>query len=96
MVETHFNYNESLPIMVLGLKRDLRREWTDQERELGTGTVMPQEGVRVAGEMRCDRYAECSASTGELCKQVLQDIARTAAMTTTAKGGRSEGGCLVM
>lgn len=95
-VETHFNYNEALPVMVLGLKRDLRREWTDHEREMGTGTVMPQEGVRIAGEMRCDRYAECSALTGELCKQVLEDVARTAARTTTSKGGKSEEGCKVI
>ncbi|KAH0011331.1 Rho protein, partial [Aureobasidium melanogenum] len=26
IVETHFNYDESIPIIVLGLQRDLRRE----------------------------------------------------------------------
>jgi len=84
--------------MVLGLKRDLRKEWTREEKEarrLGE-SVMPQEGLKVAQEMRCDRYAECSALTGELCREVLEDLARTAAKTTTSKGGRSEGGCLVM
>jgi Ras homolog gene family, member A len=97
VVETHFNYDESLPVMVLGLKRDLRREWTAAEKESGTGCVMPQEGVRVASEMRCDRYAECSALTGELCREVFEDVARTACMTTTDKGGRSEGTpCSVM
>lgn len=74
--------------MVLGLKRDLRRE--------GGGCVMPQEGLGVAQGMRVDRYAECSAVSGELCREVLEDIAQTAAKTTTEKGGRSEGGCLVM
>ena len=97
VVEEHFNYDESLPVMLLGLKRDLRREWTEQERNDGSGSIMPQEGVRIAGEMRCDRYAECSAVTGELCKEVLEDVARTAAMTTTEKGAKSEGTvCMVM
>lgn len=83
MVETHFNYDESLPVILLGLKRDLRREGVE-------GMVFPQEGVRVAAEMRCDRYCECSAVTGELCKEVMEDVARTAALTTTAQGGKSE------
>jgi Ras homolog gene family, member A len=41
--------------------------------------------------MRCDRYAECSALTGELMQEVFEDIARVAALTTTDKGGLSEG-----
>ena len=95
-VESHFNLDEALPVMVLGLKRDLRTEWSQFEKENGTGSVMPQEGVRVAGEMRCDRYAECSALTGELCKEVLEDVARTSAMTTTSKGAKTPGGCSLM
>lgn len=83
MVETHFNYDECLPVILLGLKRDLRREGVE-------GMVFPQEGVRIAQEMRCDRYCECSAVTGELCREVFEDIARTAALTTTANGGKSE------
>ena len=46
--------------------------------------------------MRCDRYAECSATTGELMSEVIEDIARTAAKTTTEAGGLSDGGCMVM
>ncbi|KAF2861554.1 P-loop containing nucleoside triphosphate hydrolase protein [Piedraia hortae CBS 480.64] len=89
IVETHFNYNELLPVLVLGLKRDVRNR--------GTAFVLPQEGLRVAQEMRCDRYLECSALTGELCREVIEDITNTAVMTTTAKGGRSEGAtCNIM
>ena len=97
-INGHFNYAEKLPVVVVGLKRDLRLEWTKEEQdrqELGV-SVMPQEGVRVAQEMRADRYAECSAVTGELCQEVLEDISKTAAMTTTAKGGKTEAGCVVM
>lgn len=92
-VNGHFNYDEELPVMVLGLKRDLRREWTEDEKKDGERgeSVMPQEGLGIAQQLRVDRYAECSALTGELCRQVLEDIARTAAKTTTENGGKSEG-----
>lgn len=46
--------------------------------------------------MRCDRYAECSALTGELMKEVFEDIARTAAKTTTEAGGLSEDSCVIL
>jgi len=68
---------------VLGLKRDLRREGPPE-------MVFPHEAVGVAQQMRCDRYCECSALTGELCKEVFEDIAKTAAMTTTEQGGKSQ------
>lgn len=79
---------DDIPIMLLGLKRDLRRE--------EEGVIYPQEGVKVAQDMRCDRYAECSAVTGELMDQVIEDVARTAAKTTTESGGLSQGGCKIM
>jgi len=99
VVNTHFNYDEALPVMVLGLKRDLRREWTEEEKaDGGRGeSIMPQEGLLVAQELLADRYAECSAITGELCRQVLEDVAKTAAKTTTEKGGKSDPtSCVVM
>ncbi|KAJ4299347.1 hypothetical protein N0V90_004592 [Kalmusia sp. IMI 367209] len=99
IVNSHFNYDEALPVMVLGLKRDLRREWTDEEKkDDGRGEcLMPQEGVGIATEMLCDRYAECSAVTGELCREVLEDVAKTCAKTTTEKGAKSEGtSCAIM
>ncbi len=84
-----------MPVMLLGLKRDERTE-----RTLEDGTfqcVMPQEGLQAAQEMRCDRYAECSALTGELMFQVLEDITKTAAKTTTEHGGLSDqGSCRIM
>ncbi|KAI5208385.1 P-loop containing nucleoside triphosphate hydrolase protein [Aureobasidium subglaciale] len=83
IVETHFNYDESIPVIVLGLQRDLRRDNVQ-------GMVFPQEALRVAAEMRCDRYCECSAVTGELCAEVWEDIVKTAVATASAQGGRSE------
>ncbi|MCJ1432369.1 hypothetical protein MMC27_001725 [Xylographa pallens] len=80
--------HDSMPVMLLGLKRDLRVECD--------GMIYPQEGYRVAQEMRCDRYAECSAATGEFMNEVFEDIARLAAKTTTEKGALSEPACDVM
>ncbi|KAH0537013.1 hypothetical protein FGG08_006148 [Glutinoglossum americanum] len=57
--------------------------------------AVKERGYRVAQELRCDRYLECSALTGEFVREVFEDISRTAAMTTTDKGGQSEGGCVV-
>lgn len=77
-------------MLFLGLKRDLRSE------DDPNGIIYPQEGYRIAQEMRCDKYMECSAKTGELMEEVFEDICRTAAMTTTSNGGLSEGGCEIM
>jgi len=84
IVETCFDYGENLPIIVLGLQRDLRNE---QDVNIVPG----HEAIDVAQNMLCDRYCECSALTGELCHLVFEDISRTAVMTTTERGGRSEG-----
>lgn len=84
IVEAHFNYNDRIPIIVLGLKRDLRE---DNNPDM----IFPHEAVTIAQGMRCDKYCECSALTGELCSLVFEDISRTAAATTTEEGGRSQG-----
>ncbi|KAK5035499.1 hypothetical protein LTS07_002938 [Exophiala sideris] len=83
-----------MPVMLLGLKRDERNE--DRLEDGSFECVMPQEGLRVAQEMRCDRYAECSALTGELIWEVLEDITRTAAKTTTENGALSQYSCCMM
>jgi len=89
-IKKHFTTEKDIPTLVLGLKRDRRSE-TDPN-----GVIYPQEAYRFAQEMRCDKYMECSAGTGELVHEVFEDICRTAAMTTTSKGGLSEGGCGIM
>lgn len=89
-VETHFNYDEMIPVILVGLKRDLRRAGDPQ-------IIYPQEGLGIAQQMRCDRYCECSALTSELCRETFEDIVKTAALTTTEGGGKSEGtACAVM
>lgn len=77
-------------MLVLGLKRELRSE------DDPNGIIYPQEAYRVAQEMRADKYMECSAVTGELLAEVIEDICTTALKTTTPEGGQSEGGCALM
>ncbi|KUJ15323.1 P-loop containing nucleoside triphosphate hydrolase protein [Mollisia scopiformis] len=89
-VKRLFTVSKELPVLLLGLKRDLRSE------DDPNGIIYPQEGYRIAQEMRCDRYLECSAVTGELVHEVFEDICRTAAKSTKDEGGLSEGGCVAM
>jgi GTPase SAR1 family protein len=116
LLETHFGHHAALPVIVLGLQRDARREEdytgavqrlapSPDEQDLdddkavlnGRTIVYPQEALRIAAEMRCDRYCECSARTGDLCLQVIEDIAATARATLTKEGGLSKNPlCAVM
>ncbi|OAA46177.1 Small GTPase superfamily [Metarhizium rileyi] len=89
-VKKTFKRADTLPIIVLGLKRDLRSE-TDPN-----GIIYPQEAYQMAQTMKADRYVECSAVTGELLKPAFEDICKTATKATTAAGGQTEGGCLVI
>ncbi|TVY56219.1 GTP-binding protein rhoA [Lachnellula cervina] len=81
---------DSLPVLLLGLKRDLRSEHDPN------GLIYPQEAYRVAQELRCDKYMECSAVSGELVAEVWEDVCRTAVGSVGEGGGLSEGGCGVM
>ncbi|KAI7080976.1 hypothetical protein KC356_g9373 [Hortaea werneckii] len=139
IAEDHFNPDDRIPILVLGLQRDVRGREEDyrggvrpaaypptsitttssassvdadgidndneNENDRDGDAVpltprtftYPQEALRLAQEMRCDRYCECSALTGDLFREVVEDLARTAALTTTEQGGRTEGwSCRVM
>lgn len=89
-VKRAFQRRDTLPLVVLGLKRDLRSE-SDPN-----GIIYPQEAYQAAQVLRADRYVECSAVTGELVKPAFEDICKTGIKTTTAEGGQTEGGCTVM
>ncbi|KAI0451899.1 P-loop containing nucleoside triphosphate hydrolase protein [Xylaria acuta] len=89
-IRSIFRTSDRIPIMVVGLKRDLRSE-TDPN-----GIIYPQEGYKVSQSMRADKYVECSAVTGELLKLAFEEICNTAAQTKTEAGGQSEGGCGLM
>ncbi|RAL59939.1 hypothetical protein DID88_000565 [Monilinia fructigena] len=78
-LQTTFQYE--LPILLLALKRDLRSEQDPN------GIIYPQEGHRVAQELRCDRYMECSSQNGELVAEVWRTLVETAVLA--AGGGKS-------
>ncbi|KAI0602425.1 P-loop containing nucleoside triphosphate hydrolase protein [Biscogniauxia sp. FL1348] len=85
-----FHNGDQLPKMVMGLKRDLRSD------DDPNGAIYPEEGYRMAQEMRVDKYVECSAVTGELLKLAFEEICNMAARTTTIAGAQSEGGCAIL
>ncbi|OAA67218.1 Rho-like protein [Niveomyces insectorum RCEF 264] len=100
-------HSDLLPVLVLGLKRDLRRSSSsggggggdDDDDDNGQDTdsvVYPHEAYNLAQQLRADMYLECSAATGELVPEVFDDICRRAVQTASPGGGQSEGGCRVM
>ncbi|KAF4967776.1 hypothetical protein FZEAL_10492 [Fusarium zealandicum] len=56
-VKRSFERIDGLPIIILGLKRDLRSEKDPN------GIIYPQEAYQLAQTLRADRYVECSAVT---------------------------------
>jgi hypothetical protein len=69
---------------------------TDESGEWEYVCVMPEEGLQTARHMGVDRYAECSAETGELMYEVVEDITRMAAKTTVENGRENSGSCDLM
>lgn len=74
-VETHFNQDENIPVILLGLKRDVRgySDYHGQYVPMANGLngstrtfLYPQEALKIAQEMRLDCYCECSPLTGEV------------------------------
>jgi hypothetical protein len=70
--------------------------YTDDAEDWEYVCVMPEEGLQTARHMGVDRYAECSAETGELMYEVVEDITRMAAKTTVEDGRENSGSCDVM
>ncbi|KAF7542535.1 hypothetical protein G7046_g10154 [Stylonectria norvegica] len=90
-VKTSFERIDTLPLIILGLKRDLRSEKDPN------GIIYPQEAYQMAQTLRADRYVECSALTGDLLKMAFEDLCKTALKSTMEQGGLStESGCSVM
>jgi hypothetical protein len=65
------------------------QENSRNSKVLQTNTCI-KKAYRIAQKMRCDRYAECSALTGELINEPFEDIGRVAAMTRTENGGQTQ------
>ena len=86
-----FQRFDTLPLIILGLKRDLRSEKDPN------GIIYPQEAYQTAQALRADRYVECSAVTGELVKLAFEDMCKTAIFTKGGgSGGQTEAGCVIL
>lgn len=86
---------DALPVLLMGLKRDKRGRSGERTREEMKGLVHPMEGMKMAQGMRCERYMECSAETGELVRECMQDIAIVAVSKQKGEVGEG-GGCSIM
>ena len=89
MIEWFMKSRDDIPVMLLGLKRDLRSEEPEAD------TISPLEGHRVSAELRCEQYAECSTLTGELVKEVIEDVVRKAATITSSNSKMGEMKCTI-
>lgn len=69
---------------------------TDEDGEWEYECVMPEEGLQAARHMGADRYAECSARTGELMYEVVEDLTKMAAKSTVDDGRQDASSCAVM
>jgi hypothetical protein len=67
-----------------------------QERDWEFECVMPQEGLQAARDMGADLYAECSALTGELMWEAVEDMTKMAAKAAVEAQKEANSSCVVM
>ncbi|KAI4519150.1 hypothetical protein K523DRAFT_325516 [Schizophyllum commune Tattone D] len=91
---THFC--NGLPIILVGLKKDLRRDprVIEELRRTNQRPVTPEEGMAVAQKINAKHYLECSAKTGEGVREVFQYATRAA--LTSRPGKSKKSGCTVL
>ncbi|KAH7928787.1 hypothetical protein BV22DRAFT_1102847 [Leucogyrophana mollusca] len=79
-----------VPIIVVGCKKDLRRDprAIEELRKAGARPTTPEEGLVVANKIGAMHYLECSARTGEGVQDVFRYAARVALLDrkSTRKG----------
>ena len=92
------HFCEGVPILLVGLKTDLRSDThaLSMLSAQGTRPVSYEQGTRVAKEIGAARYVECSAKTGRGVQEVFDAALKEACRgkwTRRAKGGKK---CLVL
>ncbi|KAG8214936.1 P-loop containing nucleoside triphosphate hydrolase protein [Butyriboletus roseoflavus] len=72
-----------LPIILVGCKKDLRRDprVIEELRKTSQRPVTPEEGMAVANKIGAKHYLECSARTGEGVREVFQYATRAALLS---------------
>ncbi|KAL7279549.1 hypothetical protein ACG7TL_005947 [Trametes sanguinea] len=85
-----------LPIILVGCKKDLRRDprVIEELRKTNQRPVTPEEGMAVAQKIGARHYLECSAKTGEGVREVFQYATRAALLTRPRGSKKSH--CIVL
>ena len=85
-----------IPIILVGLKRDLREDPTTVEamRKKSLKFVSTKEGEDVARDIGAKKYLECSSLTGEGVDDVFEAATRAALLTF--ENGERRGCCTVL
>lgn len=84
-----------LPVLLVGLKIDLRRDERIVRRlweDAGKRPTQTEDGVSAAKEIGCDAYVECSSKTGEGVKAVFE----TACMAALKKVQKRPHSCTIL
>ncbi|KAK0434271.1 small GTPase-binding protein [Desarmillaria tabescens] len=85
-----------LPIILVGCKKDLRRDprVIEELRKTSQRPVTPEEGMAVAQKINARHYLECSAKSGEGVREVFQYATRAALLSRPGKKRGSH--CVVL
>ncbi|CAH1759685.1 8940_t:CDS:2 [Entrophospora sp. SA101] len=85
-----------IPVILVGLKTDLRNSETEIEdmRNKGLSFVDPKQGETMAQQIGAKRYIECSALTGENVDQVFEVASRNALLV--GGPGNNNGCCVIL
>jgi Rho family protein len=86
-----------VPVILVGLKKDLRDDPVVQEemRKKGLGFVSKRQGEDIRDAVGARKYLECSSLTGEGVDDVFEAATR-AAMIAGGEGERGAGCCVVL
>jgi len=80
---------DGLPIILVGCKKDLRRnpKTIEELRKTNQRLVTLEEGIAVAQIIGARQYLECSARTGEGVREVFEYATRATILTRTKTKG---------
>lgn len=84
-----------LPIILVGCKKDLRRDpkTIEELRKTNQRPVAPEEGMAIMQKIGARHYLECSAKSGEGVREVFQYATRAALLSRLPKRKRQ---CIVV
>jgi len=91
------HFCSGLPIILVGCKKDLRRDprTIEELRKTSQRPVTPEEGLAVSQKIGAKSYLECSAKSGEGVREVFQYATR-AALLNRKTGGSKRKGCVLL